>query len=299
MDAEQLGGLGPRPGQAARRWCRASRLDELAADKEFLRMLELPGPTSSTTSPATAGSRSVPPPATRRRSRWRTSPRSTASPRCCRSTPAASASSPETTSRPRATSVSRSIGVGLLYRHGYFRQSLSREGWQQETYPVARPRRPADHAAARGRRLARPGHPRHPRRPPAARPDLGRPGRPRAAAAPRLRPRGEPRAAARRHRPAVRRHRRAPAAPGAAARRRRRPGAARVVTDHRRRGARGLPHQRGPRRLPGPGADPRAHRRRRRTAPRLRDRARGHPCRHRLHDAHPGARQASTGSRAS
>ena len=30
-------------------------------------------------------------------------------------------------------------GVGLLYRHGYFRQSLSREGWQQETYPVADP----------------------------------------------------------------------------------------------------------------------------------------------------------------
>jgi starch phosphorylase len=31
------------------------------------------------------------------------------------------------------------IGVGLLYRHGYFRQSLSREGWQQETYPVIDP----------------------------------------------------------------------------------------------------------------------------------------------------------------
>ncbi len=30
-------------------------------------------------------------------------------------------------------------GVGLLYRHGYFRQSLSREGWQQETYPVLDP----------------------------------------------------------------------------------------------------------------------------------------------------------------
>jgi starch phosphorylase len=30
-------------------------------------------------------------------------------------------------------------GVGLLYRHGYFRQSLSREGWQQETYPVIDP----------------------------------------------------------------------------------------------------------------------------------------------------------------
>lgn len=31
------------------------------------------------------------------------------------------------------------VGVGLLYRHGYFRQSLSREGWQEETYPVLDP----------------------------------------------------------------------------------------------------------------------------------------------------------------
>jgi starch phosphorylase len=31
------------------------------------------------------------------------------------------------------------IGVGLLYSHGYFRQQLSREGWQQETYPVLDP----------------------------------------------------------------------------------------------------------------------------------------------------------------
>src|SRR5689334_16780472 len=31
------------------------------------------------------------------------------------------------------------IGVGLLYRHGYFRQSLSRDGWQLETYPVLDP----------------------------------------------------------------------------------------------------------------------------------------------------------------
>lgn len=30
-------------------------------------------------------------------------------------------------------------GVGLLYRHGYFRQALSREGWQQESYPVLDP----------------------------------------------------------------------------------------------------------------------------------------------------------------
>ena len=31
------------------------------------------------------------------------------------------------------------IGVGLLYASGYFRQSLNREGWQQETYPVVDP----------------------------------------------------------------------------------------------------------------------------------------------------------------
>ena len=31
------------------------------------------------------------------------------------------------------------IGVGLLYQNGYFRQQLSREGWQQESYPVLDP----------------------------------------------------------------------------------------------------------------------------------------------------------------
>lgn len=31
------------------------------------------------------------------------------------------------------------IGVGLLYRHGYFRQSLNAAGWQQERYPVLDP----------------------------------------------------------------------------------------------------------------------------------------------------------------
>jgi starch phosphorylase len=31
------------------------------------------------------------------------------------------------------------IGVGLLYRHGYFSQSLSAEGWQTERYPEADP----------------------------------------------------------------------------------------------------------------------------------------------------------------
>ena len=31
------------------------------------------------------------------------------------------------------------IGVGLFYRSGYFRQAISREGWQQESYPVLDP----------------------------------------------------------------------------------------------------------------------------------------------------------------
>ncbi|CAM5488440.1 glycogen phosphorylase OS=Kitasatospora aureofaciens OX=1894 GN=GCM10010502_33170 PE=3 SV=1 [Kitasatospora aureofaciens] len=31
------------------------------------------------------------------------------------------------------------IGVGLFYRHGYFRQSLDRVGWQQERYPLLDP----------------------------------------------------------------------------------------------------------------------------------------------------------------
>ncbi|MFE6054977.1 alpha-glucan family phosphorylase [Kitasatospora sp. NPDC056446] len=31
------------------------------------------------------------------------------------------------------------VGVGLFYRHGYFRQSLGRDGWQQERYPLLDP----------------------------------------------------------------------------------------------------------------------------------------------------------------
>ncbi|MET1044220.1 MAG: alpha-glucan family phosphorylase [Microbacteriaceae bacterium] len=31
------------------------------------------------------------------------------------------------------------LGVGLFYRNGYFRQSLSRDGWQQESYPILDP----------------------------------------------------------------------------------------------------------------------------------------------------------------
>ena len=157
--------------------------------------------------------------------------------------------------------------------------------------PGARPRRPADHAASRGeteppRRCdsSIPGDSR------AGGAHLRRPGRPGAAAAARHRRRGQPDAAARGHRPALRRHDRAPAPAGAAARRRRRTRGADVHPAHRPPRARGVPHQRGPRRLPGPRADPRADRRRRRSRARLRHRARGHPGRHGLHHAHPGAR---------
>jgi len=31
------------------------------------------------------------------------------------------------------------VGVGLFYKSGYFKQSLNRDGWQQETYPVLDP----------------------------------------------------------------------------------------------------------------------------------------------------------------
>lgn len=48
------------------------------------------------------------------------------------------------------------VGVGLLYGAGYFRQSLSRDGWQRETYPLLDPHnlpltllREADGSAAR------------------------------------------------------------------------------------------------------------------------------------------------------
>ena len=67
------------------------------------------------------------------------------------------------------------IGVGLLYRAGYFSQSLSRDGWQLERYPSLDPQGLPITAAARRRRrspvriaLALP------ERPDAARPGLGR-----------------------------------------------------------------------------------------------------------------------------
>ena len=128
--------------------------------------------------------------------------------------------------------------------------------------PVDRPARPAAVArsarpTARALRISLAAA----RRPHAARPGLEGPGRPGAAAAARLRHRGERRRRAAGHRPALRRRQRAPAGAGDAARRRRRAGGPGVLPAHRHAGARGVPHQRGPRRLPRPRADARARRR--------------------------------------
>ena len=95
--------------------------------------------------------------------------------------------------------------------------------------PGPRPRRAAARAAARGGRHPRHGVDRPAGRPRPGRPDLRRQRRPGPAAAARQRRRAEPAALPRRHRPAVRRHQRAPAAPGAPARRRRRPRAPRLL----------------------------------------------------------------------
>ncbi len=153
------------------------------------------------------------------------------------------------------------VGVGLLYRYGYFRQSLSRVGWQEETYPVLDPDglpisllREEDGTAARvaigvpgGGDLV-------------ARIWVAQVGR-----VPLLLldsdMEGNDGIAPRRHRPAVRRDLGTPSAPGAAARHRWRACPAGLLAAHRCRGAGGVPHQRGPRRLPGSGADPGADRR--------------------------------------
>ena len=104
-----------------------------------------------------------------------------------RSTPAASACWPATTSRRRSDLGVPLVGVGLLYRHGYFRQSLDVDGWQQERYPALDP-----HAMALTPVRGRAGRGR-PRRRAARRPGVAARRRPRAAVPPRRRHRGEPR----------------------------------------------------------------------------------------------------------
>ena len=155
------------------------------------------------------------------------------------------------------------IGVGLLYGSGYFRQSLSRDGWQQETYPVLDPDglplsllRDED---GDGRARSRSGCPPRARRRCTARIWVAQVGR-----VPLLLLDSDVEENSEAARSVTDRlyggnteHRlRQEMLLGIGGMR-----AIRAFTpDHRRHRARGVPHQRGPRRLPRPGADPRAHR---------------------------------------
>ena len=67
------------------------------------------------------------------------------------------------------------VGVGLFYKTGYFKQSLSPRGLAAGDLPGPRPRRAAADPAARGRRHAVRGRRRPARRPRAAWPTSGRP----------------------------------------------------------------------------------------------------------------------------
>ena len=97
------------------------------------------------------------------------------------------------------------IAVGLWYRSGYFRQSLTADGWQHETYPSLDPQgQPLRLLTdARGRDGA--GRAGVARRSAAFRTCLDRAGRPNSVAAARFRHSGERTRAARGHRPPLRR----------------------------------------------------------------------------------------------
>ncbi len=151
--------------------------------------------------------------------------------------------------------------------------------------PGRRPERPVARAPARRRGPARPRRGQPDRRPPAGRPGLGGAGGPDPAAAARLLRGGERAGPARGHRPAVRRRQRAPAPAGTAARHRRDARGAGLLRADRAPLARGVPHQRGARRLPRPGADPRV----RRARAELRRGHRGLPGGHGVHHAHAGS----------
>ena len=127
------------------------------------------------------------------------------------------------------------IGVGLLYRGGYFRQSLNQAGWQQERYPLLDPNSLLTqlHGGEGPVRI----EVRWPTDP--VRPSLAGPGRPGAAAAARLRLWSRTPATSGRSDRLRRRHR-PPAGPGGAARDRH-PGDPGVLCDHRGAGARGVP----------------------------------------------------------
>ncbi len=110
------------------------RLAQLAEDRRFLRRLQdnAEDLREYLTAPRWYQARSDGPPASP------TSRPSTGSPPRCRSTPAASASWADHLKTASDLGVPI-LGVGLLYRHGYFSQSLSPDGWQLERYPPIDP----------------------------------------------------------------------------------------------------------------------------------------------------------------
>ena len=242
-----------------------ARLDELAADKRFLRRLRAGrAPTSSTTSPATAGTSAAAGQTAAARDRLllpgvrhhRGAAAVLRRPRHPGRRP------PQDRQRPRRPDHRRraALPARLLPPVAVPRRLAAGD------LPGPRPRRAADRAAARGRRLG------------GARSPSALPGDA-AAAWPAS---GSPRSAGCRcccSTPTSRRTRRSlrevtDRLYGGNTEHRLRQemllgiGGVRALRayspDHRRPGARGVPHQRGPRRLPRPRADPRAHRGRRR-----------------------------------
>ena len=274
------------------------RWTELAADDGFVQRLERrEGRPRRATCPPIAGTSARPAPT--RPARSPTSPRSSASPPCCRSTPAASASSPATTSRPPATSASRSSASACSTRAATSSSRCRARAGSR------RPTRSSTPTSCRCRCCARPTAP-------APRSPIEMPGGPDLVAriwvaqvgrVPLLLldsdVEGNPdhyREVTDRLYGGTKEHRlRQELLLGV--------GGVRALRAYSRiTGAPapgGLPHQRGPRRLPRPGADPRAHGRPRRPEPRLGHRPRGLP---RVAPSSPPTRRcrpASTASRAS
>ncbi len=178
------------------------------------------------------------------------------------------------------------IAVGLYYRSGYFRQSLTADGWQHETYPSLDPAGAAVATADRRRRRCGAHRVGDARRCAAVRTCLGGAGGPNPVAVAGFRHRRERARVARGDRSALRRRSGAPDQTGDPGRDRRHPGHPGVHRGGGAAGTGGVPHERGACRLPRCRAHPRTHRRR--TG--LRHRADRGPFVHGVHHAHTGAR---------
>ena len=276
-----LGAVEPGPARGAGRRRRLPRAARRGAAPTSTAYLTGTAGTSSRAATEQTGPR-----------RSATSRPSSASPPCCRSTPAASASSPATTSRRPATSASRSSASGCSTGTATSSSRCparagSRRPTRSSTPTGCRSRCCASPTASRATiAIALPGGP-----PLVARIWVASVGR-----VPLLMldtdVEGNPDALRRRHRPALRRQQRAPAAPGAAARRRRRPRAARLLAGspahpapevfHTNEGHAGFLGLERIRELTVAEGGPKR---------RLRHRARGGPRLHGVHHPHAGARR--------